>query len=107
MAEGRAMPLVRNPLALFWLAVRRLWRNWRFVGILLLCWLASAAIYWLVLDPLVYAPMRQQWQAELGAGLPETEPGIGCGVPFVVPVPVHFGAHNVDPGAEEGEAVGN
>jgi len=74
--EGRAMPLVRNPLALFWLAVRRLWRNRRFVGILLLCWVGSAGIYWLVLDPLVYAPMRQQWQAQLGADLPKPKPGI-------------------------------
>ncbi len=74
--EGRAMPLVRNPLALFRLAVRRLWRNRRFLAILLLCWLASAAIYWLVLDPLVYAPMRQQWEVERSSGLPETEPSI-------------------------------
>jgi len=74
--EGRAMPLVRNPLALFWLAVRRLWRNRRFLGILLLCWLASAAIYWLVLDPLVYAPMRQEWEIERSSVLPETEPSI-------------------------------
>jgi len=76
IAEGQAMPLVRNPLALFWLAVRRLWRNRRFVGILLVCWFASAAIYWLVLDPLVYAPMRQEWQAQAQANLPESEPGI-------------------------------
>ncbi len=76
VAEGRTMPLVRNPLALFWVAVRRLWRNRRFAGILLLCWLASAAIYWLVLDPLVYAPMRQQWEIERSSALPETEPSI-------------------------------
>ncbi len=76
MAEGRAMSLVRNPLALFWLAVRRLWHNRRFVGILLLCWLASAAIHWLVIDPLVIAPVRQRFQAQTDVGLPKTEPGI-------------------------------
>ncbi len=70
------MPLVRNPLALFWLTVCRLWRNRRFLAILLSCWVASAAIHWLVIDPLVIAPVRQRFQAQTDVGLPNTEPGI-------------------------------
>lgn len=57
------MPLVRNPLALFWLAIQRLWRNRRFVAVLICCWLASVGVYRLILDPLVFAPQREQWEA--------------------------------------------
>ena len=63
--QRQPMNLVRNPLALFWLALRRLWRNWRFVGILICCWLASVGIQVLILDPLVFAPARAQMEMRI------------------------------------------
>ncbi len=62
--QRQSMNLVRNPLALFWLAIQRLWRNRRFVGILLFCWLASVGIQVLILDPLVFGPMQAQMEME-------------------------------------------
>ncbi len=56
------MPLTRNPLGLLWLAVQRLWRNRRFVAILICCWLASVGVYRLIMDPLVFAPLRERWE---------------------------------------------
>ncbi len=63
--QSQSMNLVRNPLALFWLAGQRLWRNRRFVGILICCWLASVGIYLLILDPLVFAPARAQMEMRI------------------------------------------
>ena len=62
--KRQPMNLVRNPVAFFWLALRRLWRNWRFVAILVICWLASVGIQVLILDPLVFAPARAQMEIE-------------------------------------------
>ncbi len=61
--KRQPMNLVRNPLGLLWLAIQRLWRNRRFVGILLFCWLASVGIYRFIIDPLVFAPLRERWEA--------------------------------------------
>jgi len=65
--QQQSMNLVRNPLALFWLALRRLWRNRRFVGILLFCWLASVGVYRFIIDPLVFAPAREKFEAAMAA----------------------------------------
>ncbi len=62
--ERQPMPLVRNPLGLIWIALQRVWRNRRFVGILICCWLASVGIQVLILDPLVFAPARAQMEME-------------------------------------------
>jgi len=56
------MNLVRNPLGLLWLAIRRLWRNRRFAAIVVTCWVASVGIQQLILDPLVFAPARAQME---------------------------------------------
>ena len=61
--QRQSMNLVRNPLALIGIAGQRLWRNGRFVGILICCWLASVGVYRFILDPLVFAPQREQWEA--------------------------------------------
>lgn len=58
--KQQPMNLVRHPLVLCWIAGQRLWRNRRFVGILICCWLASVGVYRFILDPLVFAPQREQ-----------------------------------------------
>jgi len=58
--KRQPMNLVRNPLALFWLALRRLWRNRRFVGILICCWLFSVGVHWFILYPLVVGPQLER-----------------------------------------------
>ena len=54
---------IRNPLVLLHLAAQRLWRNRRFLGILLCLWLASAGIYRFILDPLIFAPQLERLRA--------------------------------------------
>ena len=70
--QQRMNPL-RNPLALLHLAVQRLWRNRSFFLILLACWLLSVGIYRFILDPLIFAPIREQWTAAAAAAQPGGE----------------------------------
>jgi len=65
--QRQSMNLVRNPLGLLWLAIQRLWRNRRFVGILICCWLASVGVYRFVIDPLVLTPAREKFGAAMAA----------------------------------------
>ena len=72
--QRQSMTLVRNPLGLLWLAIQQLWRNRPFVGILICCWLASVGVYRFIIDPLVFAPQREQWEET--TTLPTSGPSI-------------------------------
>ena len=59
--QQRPMNPIRNPLALFDLAFRRLWRNRSFLAILVGCWLVSIAVNDFVLYPLLTGrPLEQE-----------------------------------------------
>ncbi len=73
--RGERMSLVRNPLALFALTFRRMWRNRSLVAILLGLWLLSAALYAFVYHPLVVVP----YVANSGFGVPSPQPGLEWG----------------------------
>ncbi len=61
--ERQSMALVRNPLALFRLAVERLWYNRRLVAILMAIWLGSTVLWRLVIEPVFYAELLTQRKA--------------------------------------------
>ncbi len=71
--QQRPMNPLRDPLVLFSLAVQRLWHNRSFFFILLACWLISAGICRFIIDPLIFAPYREQWAASVGLSPPGDE----------------------------------